>query len=67
MSVDSAELVTHPTIMLALILLLDLLFGDPVYRLHPVRIIGGLLVVYETKLRKIGLILYIETCRRLLT
>ena len=31
-----------------------LLFGDPVYRFHPVRLIGNLLAWYETKLRKIG-------------
>ena len=55
MSVDSAELVTHPAIMLALILWLDLLFGDPVYQLHPVRLIGILLSWYESRLRSIGL------------
>ena len=55
MSVDSAELVTHPAFMLALILCLDLLFGDPVYQLHPVRLIGILLSWYENRLRSIGL------------
>ena len=55
MSVDSAELVTHPAIMLALILWLDLLIGDPVYQLHPVRLIGILLSWYESRLRSIGL------------
>ena len=35
MNVDSVGLVTHPAIMLALILGLDLLFRDPVYELHP--------------------------------
>jgi adenosylcobinamide-phosphate synthase len=34
---------------------LDLAFGDPVYRLHPVRLIGGLLSVVERVLRAIGL------------
>ena len=55
MSFDPAELVTHPSIMLSLILGLDLLFGDPVYRLHPVRLIGKLLSWYESRVQLIGL------------
>jgi len=45
----------HPATILTFIFGLDLLFGDPVYRLHPVRLIGKLLTCYENRLRKIGL------------
>lgn len=55
MNEEFAEIITHPTAMLAVIFGLDLLFGDPVYNFHPVRLIGNLLSWYETKLRKIGL------------
>ena len=52
MKIEFAEILTHPGTMLALIFGLDLLFGDPVYRLHPVRLIGKLLTWYELRLRK---------------
>ena len=55
MKIEFAEILMHPAMMLALILGLDLFFGDPVYRLHPVRLIGKLLTWYENRLRKIGL------------
>lgn len=55
MNIDLAELLTHPAFMLTVILGLDMMFGDPVYRLHPVRLTGNLLSWYETKLRNSGL------------
>ena len=55
MKIELTEILTHPGTMLALIFGLDLLFGDPVYRLHPVRLIGKLLTWYELRLRNIGL------------
>jgi adenosylcobinamide-phosphate synthase len=55
MKIELTEILTHPGTMLALIFGLDLLFGDPVYRLHPVRLIGKLLTWYELRLRTIGL------------
>ncbi|MFL2739053.1 MAG: adenosylcobinamide-phosphate synthase CbiB [bacterium] len=55
MSIEFAEILMHPGMMLAMILALDLLFGDPVYRLHPVRLIGKFLTWYERRLRQIGL------------
>lgn len=55
MKIEFAEILMHPAMILALIFGLDLLFGDPVYRLHPVRLIGKLLTWYENRLRKIGL------------
>ena len=55
MSIEFAEILMHPGMMLAMILGLDLLFGDPVYRLHPVRLIGKFLTWYESILRQIGL------------
>ena len=43
----------HPTVLL-LAVGLDLLAGDPVYRLHPIRLIGTLLTRLESLLRRIG-------------
>ena len=54
MNADFAGLITHPAMILAEIFGLDLIFGDPVYRFHPVRLIGNLLTWYETILRKFG-------------
>jgi adenosylcobinamide-phosphate synthase len=39
---------------LAAAVVLDLLLGDPVYRFHPVRLIGGSLSLIEKGLRRIG-------------
>jgi len=55
MNVDLVELLTHPAFMLLMILGLDLIFGDPVYRFHPVRIIGSLILWHEARLRHLGL------------
>jgi len=55
MNVDLVELLTHPAFMLLMILGLDLIFGDPVYRFHPVRIIGSLISWHEAGLRHSGL------------
>jgi len=38
-------------LILPLAYALDLLFGDPVYALHPVRLIGRMIQVYEKRLR----------------
>ena len=40
--------------LLALAVVLDLLFGDPVYRWHPIRRLGGLLSWAEGRLFRIG-------------
>jgi adenosylcobinamide-phosphate synthase len=40
---------------IAAAVLLDLLIGDPVYRAHPVRLIGALLSAIERLLRRVGL------------
>ena len=55
MNVNLVELLTHPAVILASIIGLDLLFGDPVYSCHPVRLIGNLISWFETKHRLIGL------------
>jgi adenosylcobinamide-phosphate synthase len=55
MKIEFVEILMHPATILTFIFGLDLLFGDPVYRLHPVRLIGKLLTCYENRLRKIGL------------
>ena len=55
MNVDLVELLTHPAFMLLMILGLDLIFGDPVYRFHPVRMIGSLISWHEVGLRHSGM------------
>ena len=55
MNVDLVELMRHPAFMLSMILGLDLIFGDPVYRFHPVRMIGSLISLHEVGLRHSGL------------
>ena len=45
----------HPAFMLSMILGLDMIFGDPVYRFHPVRMIGSLISWHEVGLRHSGL------------
>jgi adenosylcobinamide-phosphate synthase len=49
----TALLLAHP-LALVLAVLLDLAVGDPVYRAHPVRLIGGSLSVLENGLRRLG-------------
>jgi adenosylcobinamide-phosphate synthase len=49
----TAFLLAHP-LALVLAVLLDLAVGDPVYRAHPVRLIGGSLSVLENGLRRLG-------------
>ena len=55
MNVDLVELMRHPAFMLSMILGLDLIFGDPVYRFHPVRMIGSMISWHEALLRHSGL------------
>ena len=55
MNFDLVELLTHPALMLLTILGLDLIFGDPVYRFHPVRMIGSMISWHEAVLRHSGL------------
>jgi len=47
-------LMTAQAYALAVAVLLDLALGDPVYRFHPVRLIGASLIVFENGLRRIG-------------
>ncbi len=44
-----------PLTLMCLGIILDYLFGDPVYRYHPIRLIGALLSFFEKKLRSLGL------------
>jgi adenosylcobinamide-phosphate synthase len=41
-------------VVLAAAVILDLLFGDPVYPLHPIRLMGHTLTLFERALRRIG-------------
>lgn len=41
-------------LLILLAFMLDVLFGDPVYRWHPIRLIGDLLSAYERLLRHFG-------------
>ena len=45
---------SNPVLMLAIIICLDLIFGDPIYYFHPVRIIGRMQIVIEYQLRLMG-------------
>lgn len=49
----SALLDGHP-LVLAIAVLLDLAIGDPAYRWHPVRLMGGTLTAVERVLRRLG-------------
>jgi adenosylcobinamide-phosphate synthase len=56
-----------PSASLLLIgLLLDALFGDPQIRLHPIRLIGDTLRLFESLLRRAGLTGYAGSCALLL-
>lgn len=56
MELSSAQsLLQHHICLVALGLLADLIFGDPVYRWHPIRLLGGLLQFFEHHLRLRGL------------
>jgi adenosylcobinamide-phosphate synthase len=44
----------HP-VLLAIAVVIDLIVGDPVYGLHPVRLMGRSLTAFEGLLRRIGL------------
>lgn len=48
--------------LLLLAVVLDLLLGDPVYRWHPVRLIGGSLRWIEARLRVMGVDGYVGGC-----
>jgi adenosylcobinamide-phosphate synthase len=52
---DLRYILENPLVFLALFMLLDLIAGDPVYRWHPVRLIGDALSFFEKNLRRIGL------------
>jgi adenosylcobinamide-phosphate synthase len=55
--------VLQPNALLLLIAVaLDLLFGDPVYRLHPIRLMGATLSWFERLLRSLGADGYIGGC-----
>ena len=41
-------------VVLAAAVILDLLLGDPVYPLHPIRLMGDTLTLFERGLRRIG-------------
>ena len=51
---DPLALLPNPWLLAAGVLL-DLLFGDPEYRAHPVRLIGKVLEWNEKWLRRIGI------------
>ena len=48
--------------LLAIAVVLDLLLGDPVYRWHPVRLVGGSLRWIEARLRAMGAAGYVGGC-----
>jgi adenosylcobinamide-phosphate synthase len=50
----AAELFRPNALVLAVAVILDLLLGDPVYPLHPIRLMGHTLTLFERALRRIG-------------
>jgi len=48
-------LLNHPFLFILHVFLLDLIFGDPVFHLHPIRIIGRLIIIFEKVLMRVGL------------
>jgi adenosylcobinamide-phosphate synthase len=54
MAAELIEFLTPRPATLAAAVVLDIAIGDPVYRLHPVRMIGTALVFFERQLRAIG-------------
>jgi len=54
MAIHLARILEPSALMLALAVVADLAIGDPVYRWHPVRLIGASLSAIERALRRIG-------------
>ena len=50
----AAELFRPHALVLVIAVILDLLLGDPVYPLHPIRLMGHTLSLFERELRRIG-------------
>jgi adenosylcobinamide-phosphate synthase len=50
----AAELFRPNALVLVVAVILDLLLGDPVYPLHPIRLMGHTLTFFERGLRRIG-------------
>jgi adenosylcobinamide-phosphate synthase len=49
-----AEMFRPHAVVLTTAVILDLLFGDPVYPLHPIRLMGHTLTLFERGLRRVG-------------
>lgn len=49
------DLFTPSPLLLFIAFILDAVFGDPVYKWHPIRLCGNLLSTFEQRLRAIGL------------
>ena len=58
---DVTLLAPDPFLLLSAVIL-DALFGDPVYACHPIRLIGGTLSIFERVLRRLGLDGYAGGC-----
>jgi adenosylcobinamide-phosphate synthase len=54
MALDLGAILRPSAVMLALAIVLDLVTGDPVYRWHPVRLMGSSLALIERGLRRAG-------------
>jgi adenosylcobinamide-phosphate synthase len=52
--VELLTLLRPNPLLLAAAAALDLLLGDPVYAVHPIRLMGGTVTWFENRLRKIG-------------
>ncbi len=58
MASELGSLLAGDPLILVIAVLADLAIGDPVYRWHPVRLIGRTLTAIEERLRRLGLDAY---------
>lgn len=54
MAIHLARVLQPSAVLLALAVIIDFTIGDPVYRWHPIRLVGGSLRAVERGLRRIG-------------
>jgi adenosylcobinamide-phosphate synthase len=54
MALDLIDFLAPHPVMMSTAVVLDIAIGDPVYRLHPIRLMGGALLFFERQLNTLG-------------
>jgi adenosylcobinamide-phosphate synthase len=54
MALDLIDILAPHPVMISTAVALDIAIGDPVYRLHPVRLMGEALLFFERQLNTVG-------------